>query len=130
MRTLGASTETAPLLVAFLLGPLLIAGGLLVAAVAIQGLRGSLARNRGAGIRTPQTLASDEAWDVAHRTGGIWMLVGAFGSIIPGIVVLFRPSNGTATLVIMAGMGIMVAFVIVGGAVGSLAASRLSTPKD
>ena len=118
--------DQAPLAVAFLLGPAMIAAGGLIAWLALQGWRGDLRRNRLAGIRTPTTLASDEAWAVAHRTAGPWMALGSLGAIIPGIVLLFRPSNGTATSLIMIGLAVMVTFVIGGGAAGSIAASHLN----
>ena len=122
------ATETGdpvPLAMAFLVGPLLMAAGGLIAWIAIRGWRGELPRNRVAGIRTPTTLGSDEAWDVAHRAAGPWMVLGSLGAIAPGAVLLFRPSNGTATTTIMIGLAVMVTLVIGGGAVGSFAASHV-----
>lgn len=107
------------------MGPLLLAAGLLIAAVAVKGWRGDLARNRVVGVRTPATLASDEAWKVAHRLAGPWMVAGSLGAIVPGAILLFRPSNGSAQAVIMIGLAVMVALVIAGGAVGSMGAARL-----
>lgn len=110
---------------AFLVGPLLLGAGLLIVAVAVKGWRGDLARNKMVGIRTPATMASDEAWHVAHRLAGPWMIAGSLGAIVPGAVLLFRPTNGTATATIMIGLAVMVALVIAGGGIGSMAAARL-----
>ena len=122
----AGQTDAVPLLMAFLVGPLLLGAGLLIAAVAVKGWRGDLVRNRLVGVRTPATLASDEAWLVAHRIAGPWMLAGSLGAVVPGAVLLFRPSNGTATVIIMIGLAVMVALVIAGGAIGSMAAGRLN----
>jgi hypothetical protein len=121
---IAVDSDQMPLAMSFLLGPLLVGAGGLIAALAIQGWRGQLRRDRGAGIRTPTTLASDEAWEIAHRAAGPWMFVGSLGSIVPGIVVLFRPTNEVGTFTILAGLGVMVAFVVVSGAIGTTAASH------
>jgi uncharacterized membrane protein len=123
---IDGSSDAMPLALAFFLGPLLIGAGALVAAVAVQGWRGRLPRNRGAGIRTPATLASDETWDTAHRAAGPWMAIGSLGSIVPGIIVLFRPSNAFGSTSILVGMGVMVSFVIASGAIGVAAVNHQS----
>ncbi len=90
----------------------------------MKGWRGDLARNQMVGIRTPATLASDDAWHEAHRLAGPWMVAGSLGAIVPGTILLFRPSDGTAKATIMIGLAVMVALVIAGGGIGSMAAAR------
>jgi uncharacterized membrane protein len=41
-----------------------------------------LRRNRWAGIRTPWTLASDEAWARSHRVGGALFVVGGLAALV------------------------------------------------
>ena len=64
--------------------------------------KGTLKRNRWAGIRTKSTMASDEAWEAAHRAGGELMTWAGYGSVVIGLLLLFRPSN-TVGVVMLAG---------------------------
>ncbi len=106
----------------YLLGPALIVAGLSIAWLAIRAWRGDLPRNALAGIRTPATMASDAAWARAHRAGGPWLLASSIGSLLPGALVLFRPPHDTGILLILAGLGLMVALVAVAAFVANLAA--------
>ena len=114
--------EEMPLGVSIALGLSQLAAGLLIAWIAVRGWRGKLRRNRALGIRTTATLSSDEAWLRGHRAAGPWMTAAALGSIVPGIIVLFRPENTAGMLVIMVGLAVMVTLVMVGGFVGHSAA--------
>lgn len=112
------TSNVVPIGVAFVGGPILLLLGGLLAYVGLIASRGELQRNGRLGIRTPTTVASDQAWQAAHRAAGPWLLAAAAGSILPGAVVLFRPTAQTFTIITMFGLGWMVALV----AIASLAA--------
>lgn len=87
---------------------------------------GRLGRNDVAGIRTPATLASDEAWLAAHRrarrsneVGGLVALVTAALAFVP----LPVPVVGAAVLVACL---VMLAVVLHGARVGARAARQVA----
>ncbi|GBD23026.1 hypothetical protein HRbin29_00677 [bacterium HR29] len=61
-------------------------GGSAMVAVGAAGARGRLPRNRWAGIRLPSTMASDAAWEAAHRAAGPMMA--ASGGLADGVALL------------------------------------------
>ena len=71
----------------------LIGSGVALTWVGRKAVRGTLRRNAWAGIRTKSTTASDEAWDAAHRAGGELIAWAGYGSVVIGLLLLFRPSN-------------------------------------
>ncbi|MCP2031125.1 putative membrane protein [Okibacterium sp. HSC-33S16] len=106
---------------------ILIAGGTVVLAVARATASARIGRNPIAGIRIPATMASDEAWLVAHRaaerhtTLGAWC---AFASVIPAILPV---PFGVAVVSILVGSIAMMVLVLIGAAVGARAARGLSS---
>lgn len=124
--TAAVTTERAPIGVAFGLGPFLMLVGALVSYVGVRAMRGDLERNRLLGIRTNATLASDAAWQAAHRAGGPWLIAAGAGALVPGAITLFRPSNDTVALSTMVGMGLMVALVAVASLAANSAADDVS----
>ena len=114
-----------PLGTAIGMGLLLIAAGALLALVAYRSRRGTLTRNWIVGIRTPTTLASDEAWDAAHRAGARPLSIGAWGTVAAGILLLFRPSNGIGLAVITAGLVWLLAWIFRAAYLGTRAARNL-----
>ncbi|RRD35245.1 SdpI family protein [Leucobacter sp. OH2974_COT-288] len=63
----------------------LLAGSLLIVWLGRLSERGTLARNYLAGLRTRQTLASDEAWIAGHRAGAKSMIVGGAGGAVGAV---------------------------------------------
>lgn len=63
--------------------------------------RGSLERNQLIGIRTKATLASDGAWDVAHKAAIPYMnavaIIGFAGAALALLSLLMRPADGSLT---------------------------------
>lgn len=119
------ASEPVPLLIAFVMGPLLMGAGILIGIVGYRGVKGTLERNQALGIRTPFTMSSDEVWTEVHRAAGPWFFGAGAASFVPGAIVLFRPSNETGTLVILVGMGLMVSLVAVASIIGTASAKRL-----
>jgi hypothetical protein len=97
---------------------------LAVGGVAVSGLIGKLPRNRWAGIRTPDTLRSEESFALANKVAGPTMAAAA------GLLVL----GGIAALTMSTAMGLGIALVAVvgavftagfGGSIGARAAAAL-----
>lgn len=83
--------ELAPALVLF---ATLFFSGLLIAWAGKKGVDGELKRNWMVGIRTKETLASDEAWRKSHQEAGKLLVVAGLVSTFAGLAILPRPSNG------------------------------------
>ncbi|TQF74658.1 SdpI family protein [Rhodococcus spelaei] len=95
---------------------------IVVGSVAVAGLTGRLPRNRWAGVRTPETLASEETFALANRIAGPTMAAAALLLVIGGI--------GALTLGTVGGFGVAAVAVVAalvtaayGGTVGARAAA-------
>ncbi len=95
--------------------------------IGAAGLRGTLAPNRWAGVRTPAAMASDAAFRLANRAAGPGML--SAGTLLA--------ASGAATIgfdgvlrVLAVGMSALGALglVLAGGALGATAAGRTPAP--
>lgn len=117
----AAVSDPMPLGTAIGLGLLLMATGALLAWVASRSRKGTLSRNWIVGIRTSATLASDEAWDAAHRAGARALSIGGWGTLATGGLLLLRPSNGIGLTVISAGLVWLLAWVFRAGYLGNRA---------
>ncbi|MGI5126569.1 SdpI family protein [Pseudonocardia sp. CA-107938] len=109
-----------------ILGGLLLLAGLLLLTIAALGARGSLPRNRVAGIKTAATLASDAAFTTAHKAAAVPLAAAGAVAAVPGIVLLTGPSAGLAwTLVAVGVLGLLV-FAGLAGTVGDRAAAAVA----
>ena len=117
----------------------LIGTGLLVRELAIRGADGRLKRNRIAGLRSPATLTSDEAWIAGHEAGmvdtvrggtvAIWSAVVALAlSWLLGAVGLVDAEGAvvTWTVVILVGVVAMSVLLVRGFIHGNRAAKALT----
>ncbi|RAZ31314.1 SdpI family protein [Microbacterium sp. SMR1] len=83
---------------------------------------GKLKRNSLAGIRTPTTMASDEAWLAAHeRSKGATLLTG-YLSIAIGVASLVPMAPAALGIMVLAGAILMVVVMMWGTRVGTKAA--------
>ncbi|OYC97072.1 SdpI family protein [Microbacterium sp. Yaish 1] len=83
---------------------------------------GKLRRNSLAGIRTPSTMASDEAWLAAHeRSKGATLLTGYLAVAI-GVVSLVPMPPAALGIMVLAGAILMVIVMMWGTRVGTKAA--------
>ncbi|MDQ1215806.1 SdpI family protein [Microbacterium arborescens] len=83
---------------------------------------GKLKRNSLAGIRTPSTMASDEAWLAAHeRSKGATLLTGYLAVAI-GVVSLVPMPPAALGIMVLAGAALMVIVMMWGTHVGVKAA--------
>ena len=103
---------TAPGLV---VGLVMIAAGVLVGAAGVLGRLDRLPRNGLVGIRTPSTLASDEAWHRAHR---------ASVAVLAGLAAALVSSENAVAAVTLTGAGLLLVLVVLAGVVGSRAARK------
>jgi uncharacterized membrane protein len=130
LLAVDAGAEAMPLGVAWPLALLLLAFAGALGWVGLRAARGRLARNRGLGLRTPRTLASDAAWAAAHRTAGPWLIAAAVSVGLPGLALLARPSRALGSLLVLVGSGLLVALVAIAALLGDRAATTPPTPTD
>jgi uncharacterized membrane protein len=97
-------------------GLVLTIAGAIIGIVAWLGARGRLPRNCIAGMRTPATLASDEAWKAAHRASAWALAVAAVVSVSCGLWLLIaRPSEDSARVTTTIAFGAVLIVAVVGG---------------
>ena len=98
---------------------LMAAGGIIVAVIGWLGIRGLLPPNHLAGIRTPYTMSSREAWYATHRAGGpVLLATGAIvllGAVVAITLVALLGLAGLTASVLPAALAI----VLVAGAITS-----------
>lgn len=68
---------------------------------------GKLTRQSAVGLRTSATMASDDAWNAAHRAGARWVI--AAGAILAfgGVTVMVTDSESTGDAVALAATALM-----------------------
>lgn len=115
------------LVVRLLLAVIVAAAGLTIVGVARAGASGRLRRNAWAGIRTPATLAGDDAWLAAHRAARPATETGGWVMIAAGLAVLATPFDPEWLLAVpmLAGAGGLLC-VLVGARRGVLAARAVT----
>jgi uncharacterized membrane protein len=101
-------------------GVVLLLAGLVVVSVAILSWQGRLSRNYFAGIRTPSTMRSDEAFRLANKVAAPFSLVGGVVIAVIGVVQLIAPVR--AVDVVLPGVLVAAAVIVVGGIKGVRAA--------
>ena len=119
----GASaSDPMPLGTALSLGIVLLIAGVILLIVALRSRSGTLPRNWIVGIRTTATLHDDAAWDRAHRAAAGPLLLGSVGTMLTGVALLLRPTNGFGLAITTIGLVWLLFFVIRGGVLGNRAA--------
>lgn len=114
-----------PLVPRLIIGSLLVLVGLALFAIAVLGARGRLPRNRWAGVRTPATLRSDAAFQLAHRVAAAPL--GAAGGVgmAGGVVTLVAPVGAASVVVVAVTIVGVLVLAGVGGMVGQRAAASV-----
>ncbi|MGW5074451.1 SdpI family protein [Rhodococcus sp. NPDC004095] len=95
---------------------------LVVGGVAVAGMTGRLPRNRWAGVRTPDTLASQETFRLANRIAGPTMAASALLLVIGGIGALALGTIGGLAVAAVAALAALVTAGY-GGTAGARAAA-------
>lgn len=102
----------------------LFVAAVVLGAVGIAGLTGRLARNRWAGIRTPQSLRDDETFALANKVAAPTMLAAAGVLVIGGVAGLLLDGAVAVIAAIVAAVA-AVFITAAGGTLGSRAAGAL-----
>lgn len=119
----GRVTE---LLIARLVLFVVMAGtGVLLLWMARAAASGRLRRNALAGIRTPSTMVSDEAWLAAHQRAERPTQAAGVVSILVALVMLAPVSEAVMLTTVLVGAAAMLVLVIHGAVVGGRAARAL-----
>ncbi|MHA6806241.1 SdpI family protein [Salinifilum ghardaiensis] len=111
----------------FLCAVLVLAGAGLVF-VGLRGTRGTLPRNRYAGVRTPEAMRSDQAFALANRAAGPALLAGGGAALLAGAAMPALASVVSVVLVAVLGFGGAFALMTLGGVAGHRAAATLPDP--
>lgn len=102
---------------------------LAVVRVGRRAAAGELPRNHTAGLRTPATLASDEAWDVGNRVAGASAVTGGVAGGVATIGVAAVAAAGASETVVALSLVLatilMAAILLVGGVRGHRAAQAV-----
>lgn len=104
--------------------------GILLIWMARATASGRLKRNAIAGIRTPRTMVSDEAWLAAHVRAKRATTLAGIASVATGLASLLPVPAPALSAVVLAGCGVMVGFVLYGARVGGRAAVEASTASE
>jgi uncharacterized membrane protein len=99
----------------------LVLAGLFIVWLAIRSWQGRLTRNYVAGVRTPSTMRSDEAFRVANKAAAPFTLVAGLLFAFTGVVAALVPLH-TATVVLPTGVVIAALLAVIGGVIGVRAA--------
>ena len=88
---------------------------------------GKLKRNSLAGIRTPSTMASDEAWLAAHVRAKRATLTTGYVAVATGAVALIPMPPAALAITVLAGAALMILVMMWGTRVGIKAALAATT---
>ena len=111
----GDAGDPMPWAAAVFLAGLLVAAGFFLIWLGRRASQGVLSRNWVVGIRTRNTLASDENWEAAHRAAGGTIAAAGLGPLMVGPILLLRPSNAVGAILILAAIAWMLGGVVIGG---------------
>lgn len=114
---------------ALLVAVVLLLAAATLAAVAIASLREVLPRNRWAGVRTPASLASDDAFRTANKVAALPVLTGAVFLVVGAVAALGLDGALQPTAVLMCVLATFVT-VAAGGTLGSRAAAMVAAAEQ
>lgn len=106
-----------------------VAAGSLIAVVGFLGLTGRLPRNRFGGVRTAETMRSDEAFRVANKVAGLPTLIGGLVGVLAGVAGFLMPGTGGVLTSVVIGVVGMLAITFAGGLLGHRAAAAVPDPE-
>ena len=119
--------DSVPFVVALLLGLAMVAAGVLIAVVNNRAADGRISVNHGAGIRTKETMASEEAWRAAHRAAKPMNQFASVIAVVTGFAVMALSSSATALYtVLFVGLALFVPIVVLAAVIGHRAAREVN----
>lgn len=104
----------------------MVGTGVLMISMANAAASGRLKRNQLAGIRTPRTMASEEAWLAAHVRARRVTVFAGVASLLGGAFALVPVPMPVVTIGILVAAIAMIGFALYGARVGSAAARTVS----
>lgn len=113
--------------IGFPLAVLLLLAAAALAAIAVLALTGRLQRNRWAGVRSPATMASSQAFALGNRVAALPMLAGAALLVLAALAVATFSGAVVLVAVLLCVAG-AIALVVAGGALGNRAAASACAP--
>ena len=112
-----------------IVGGAMFLSGLLIMWMGNRMTDGRFAPSKWAGIRTPSTMKSDEAWYAAHEVGGPWMsrggLVAAAGGLTSMLAGALGFSEGWVAGFVLAGTLPMIVMLFMATFLGARAAREI-----
>ncbi|NKQ53269.1 SdpI family protein [Amycolatopsis sp. K13G38] len=112
----------------FVLALLPIVLGVVVGWGGLLGWREKLPRDRGAGVRTPATLRSDEAFRIANKVAGLPTITAGAVGVVAGVAGLVMPGTAGVVIATVVGLAGIIALVLAGGLLGHRAALAVPAP--
>jgi uncharacterized membrane protein len=100
----------------------LVVGGIALIVVGAMARAGRLTRQAVVGLRTKASLASDEAWNAAHRAGASWVIGSGVVLLVGGFAALLTESETTADVVALVAVALMLIPMTIGFQRGQAAA--------
>ena len=103
----------------------LAAGAVVTWVVGRRAARGTLGPNHVAGLRTPATMSSPEAWRIGHAAAERWLMAVSAGALVLAVVggaADVVGQRGWASGALLGGAGVLLVGVCAGGVVAHRAA--------
>lgn len=110
------------------LAPLLAGIPLLV--VGVLGLTERLPRNRFAGVRTPNTLRSEEAFRVGNKVAGLPTAVAGAIGVLGALAAVLMPTDTGVLVAVGVSTAGLLAITVAGGLLGNRAAAAVPEPAE
>lgn len=124
-----AGVSTASLALTIPLAVVLLLPAALSGLVGLRGRAGALTRDGRMGVRTPASMASDEAFAVANRVAAPVALGAAAVAAVIAVLILVLPvSAAVAVILFLVGLAAVFALLLVAGTLGDRAARHVPLP--
>lgn len=121
------AADSVPFVLALFLGVVMIGSGVLIAVVNNRAADGRIGVDAAAGIRTKQTMASEEAWRAAHVAAKPWNQFAAMIAVVTGFAVIALSSSAPALFgVLLVGAALCLAVVVTAAIIGHRAARAVN----
>jgi uncharacterized membrane protein len=106
-------------------GIALMAGGIALVVLGAIARAGKLPRQSVLGLRTKETLASDEAWEAAQEAGANWVIGAGAILFVGGVSVMLVDSETTGDVVALIATALMLIPLVIGFRRGQAAAQAV-----
>lgn len=111
---------------AIVLPAVLLPAGVLLLLVGYLAIRGRLARNRFAGVRTAETMRSEQAFRLANRIAAPTLLAAGVIAVLTGALVPLLPGPAIALMIALVAVVVIGVLLVTGGRRGHQVAELLN----